>query len=211
MYSPRANLLSANKEGIVSLIGESLPQRRTDCIITICSPGYLAIHLLGLSTGTLLLPPSPSYFRRQQRAQLARQNSNADTDTDNDSESDDVNEKAFPKTKGRSVLQRQNDKTAIELCSYAVVWWVLMGLTRVMGVGEGVSRRMVCICVFDPCPYALSDYIWKGEYIIHPLGSGVQHDVFIWVPLPRPVLLPVTTLAVCVFCYLETQSASTRQ
>lgn len=119
------------------------------CILTICFLGYLAIHLLGLSTGTMLLPPTPSHFRRQQRAQLVRKNSNADTDTDNDSESDDVNEKVFPKTKSKAGLQRQNDKTAIELCSYAVVWWVLMGLTRVMGVSDGVSRRMVCISVPD--------------------------------------------------------------
>lgn len=49
--APRTNLISANKEGIVSLMG------------------YLAIHLFGLSTGMVLLPPSPSYFRRQKEAQ----------------------------------------------------------------------------------------------------------------------------------------------
>jgi hypothetical protein len=111
----------------------------------------MAIHLLGLSTGTILLPRSPSYFRRRQLAPLPRKINNADTDTDNDSDSDDVNHKVFPKTKGNAKPQRQNDKTAIELCSYAVVWWVLMGLTRVLGIGEGVSRRMVswllCITV----------------------------------------------------------------
>jgi glucosaminylphosphatidylinositol acyltransferase len=103
----------------------------------------LAIHLLGLSTGTILLPPTPSYFRRRQRAPLPRKNANVDTDTDNDSDSDDVNHKVFPKPQRKASSQRQNDKTAIELCSYAVVWWVLMGLTRVFGIGKGVSRRMV--------------------------------------------------------------------
>ena len=103
----------------------------------------MAIHLLGLSTGTILLPRSPSYFRRRQRAPLPRKINNADTDTDNDSDSDDVNHKFFPKTKGNAKLQRQNDKTAIKLCSSAVIWWVLMGLIHVLGIGEGVSRRMV--------------------------------------------------------------------
>ena len=103
----------------------------------------MAIHLLGLLTGTILLPPSPSYFRRRQRAPQPPKNNSADTDTDNDSDSDDVNHKVFPKTKGMAGPHRHNDKTAIELCSYAVVWWVLMGLSRVMGIGNGVSRRMV--------------------------------------------------------------------
>jgi phosphatidylinositol glycan class W len=93
--------------------------------------------------GTILLPPTPSYFRRRQRAPLPRKNANVDTDTDNDSDSDDVNHKVFPKSQGKASPQRQNDKTAIELCSYAVVWWVLMGLTRVLGIGNDVSRRMV--------------------------------------------------------------------
>ncbi|KAF7362305.1 GPI-anchored wall transfer protein [Mycena venus] len=44
--APRLNLISANKEGIASL------------------GGYLSIHLLGLSIGTLILPPSPNFFRR---------------------------------------------------------------------------------------------------------------------------------------------------
>ncbi|KIM82775.1 hypothetical protein PILCRDRAFT_820061 [Piloderma croceum F 1598] len=125
LISSRTNLISANKEGIVSLTG------------------YLAIHLLGLSTGTILLPPTPSYFRRRQRAPLPQKNANVDTDTDNDSDSDDVNHKVFPKSQGKTGPQRQNDKTAIELCSYAVVWWVLMGLSQALGIGKGVSRRMV--------------------------------------------------------------------
>lgn len=43
--APRISLLSANKEGLVSL------------------PGYLAIYLLGIATGLYSLPPSPSFFK----------------------------------------------------------------------------------------------------------------------------------------------------
>lgn len=148
LNSPRTNLISANKEGIVSLTGTLWSAFAALSHLTTYFIGYMAIHLLGLATGTLLIPPSPSYFRRRQQAPPF-QSSSADTDTDNDSELDDVNHKAFPKVKGQAGQQRQNDKTAIELCSYAVVWWVLMGLTRMGGgIGEGVSRRIVSIYSF---------------------------------------------------------------
>lgn len=147
LNAPRTNIISANKEGIISLMGRSFQTFLTrfhNLILLIYLAGYMAIHLLGLSTGTIVLPPSPSYFRRQQRAPFRRKNSGADTDTDHDSDSgNDNNHKTFPKPQSRAIPQRQNDKTAIELCSYAVVWWVLMGLTRIGGVGDGVSRRMV--------------------------------------------------------------------
>ncbi|KIY42981.1 hypothetical protein FISHEDRAFT_54404 [Fistulina hepatica ATCC 64428] len=48
----RVDLMSANKEGIVSL------------------PGYLAVHLLGLAIGTLILPPWPGYFRSRHKSNL---------------------------------------------------------------------------------------------------------------------------------------------
>jgi len=90
--------------------------------------GYLAIHLLGLSAGTLILPPSPSYFRHKQ--QLRR----GESDADDKWSSQDVGSPA-----------RQDDKTATELASYAVIWWTVMGLTRVLNIDAGVSRRMVSI------------------------------------------------------------------
>jgi glucosaminylphosphatidylinositol acyltransferase len=92
----------------------------------------MAIHLLGLSTGTLILPPTPSYFRRMQQAH-AKSHSR---DRSGGSETDNA---GTPTTS----LHRQNDKTATELFSYAVVWWALMGLTALLGIGGGVSRRMV--------------------------------------------------------------------
>lgn len=87
--------------------------------------GYLAIHLLGLTTGLLVLPPSPSYFRRIQRSLRTR--------TLNDKE---LSER---------YVTRKNDKTATELSGYSVLWWVLMGLCSLLKLdgGHGVSRRMV--------------------------------------------------------------------
>lgn len=136
LYAPRSGLISANKEGIVSLTG---PRCRLNCLSryapssdTVNFTGYMAIHLLGLSTGTLILPPTPSYFRRMQQAhdKNHRRDGSGDSQTDN---SDTPT----------NTLHRQNDKTATELFSYAAVWWASMGLTALLGVGGGVSRRMV--------------------------------------------------------------------
>lgn len=184
LYAPRVGLLSANKEGLVSLTG------------------YLAIHLLGLSTGTLLLPPTPSHFRRQQRAQLVQQKSNADTDTDNDSD-EDVNAKKI-KTKNGAGAQRQNDKTATELVSYAIVWWVLMGLTYVMGVDDGVSRRMVCLNLLLQRlnRLQLNTFLLThlGQPVLRALDCGFQHEFHIWLPLSRPHVLFLASLPVCLLC-----------
>ncbi|KAG5735242.1 GPI-anchored wall transfer protein 1, partial [Termitomyces sp. T112] len=49
LHAPRVGIISANKEGLVSLAG------------------YLGLHLLGLSTGTIILPPSSKYFSRELR------------------------------------------------------------------------------------------------------------------------------------------------
>ena len=46
---------------------------------------------------------------------------------------------------------RQTEKTATELCSYAIIWWSFLGLLRFFevdgtwGPEGGVSRRMVKI------------------------------------------------------------------
>ncbi|KAJ7641759.1 GWT1-domain-containing protein [Roridomyces roridus] len=113
--APRVDLISANKEGIASLIG------------------YLSIHLLGLAMGTLVLPPSPSFFRRLRSG------------------------RAVPGDLG---MPRQNDKTAIELASYAIVWWVLLGLSSVLGVDEGVSRQTANL------PYALWIAAFNTSFIL---------------------------------------------
>ncbi|KAI0292219.1 GWT1-domain-containing protein [Multifurca ochricompacta] len=106
LNAPRETFISANKEGIVSLTG------------------YLAIHLLGLSIGTLILPHSPSYFRRQQAA--ARRWHNGD-------------EYAFTNLDTKQALSvhthRENDRTATELFSYAVIYWMLFGISRYLHIG----------------------------------------------------------------------------
>ena len=92
---------------------------------------YLAIQLLGLSVGTIILPPFPSFFRRRQKMllnnrrniDLAVAGNNVDLDID-------------------ITAPRQTEKTATELCS----WWNFLGLVRffkVDGHEGGVSRRMV--------------------------------------------------------------------
>ncbi|KIJ92074.1 hypothetical protein K443DRAFT_685479 [Laccaria amethystina LaAM-08-1] len=110
LTAPRTSIISANKEGIVFLLG------------------YLAIHLLGLSAGTLVLPPSPSFFRRWQQAPA---------DNDAGLKPDKDPDLAGP---------RQMGKTATELFSYSIVWWSFLGLTKLAnfkGQWGGVSRRMV--------------------------------------------------------------------
>ncbi|TFK43019.1 GWT1-domain-containing protein [Crucibulum laeve] len=121
---PRTSLISANKEGIISLTG------------------YLSIHLLGLSAGTIVLPPSPSFFRRLQQS-LARNPKRRN--------SDPPAPRYVDSSAGGLELgaPRQLGKTVIEMCSYALVWWSFLGLSRVFKIGGkwgaegGVSRQMV--------------------------------------------------------------------
>jgi len=103
--------------------------------ITQCT-GYLVIHVLGLSVGTIILAPTPSFFSRRRKALL-------DKDGKRNSVVLDAN------------APRQNDKTAVELCAYASIWWFLLGVTKVGHIGGswgtqgGISRRMVRPCMSD--------------------------------------------------------------
>jgi len=123
----RLGIISANKEGLVSL------------------SGYLAIHVIGLLTGTILLPVSPSEFKRAKR-QLQK---NIDGKKD---------EQVSSTTKPQ---YRQNDKIAIELFSYAALWWTCLGLSSLLDVrGGGVSRRLANL------PYVLWVCAYNTTFIL---------------------------------------------
>lgn len=138
LNAARSNLISANKEGLVSLTGKSSASWAGASQANVLQPGYLAIHLLGLSVGTVLLPPSPSDFRRQQ-AHLRKQIQ--------------VGGSATQQIQHTKPLRRQDDKTAIELFSYSMLWWTCLGLCYVFAVGGGISRRLVSarICYEHQC------------------------------------------------------------
>jgi phosphatidylinositol glycan class W len=118
--APRLSLISANKEGIASLAGLSVSSKQYPPLKFRHHTGYLSIHLLGLSMGTLILPPSPGFFRRLLKG------------------------RSTPAELGAA---RQNDKGAIELASYAIVWWASLGLVSLLRVDEGVSRQTVRLCL----------------------------------------------------------------
>ncbi|CAE6535070.1 unnamed protein product [Rhizoctonia solani] len=126
--SNRTNLFDQNKEGIVSFIG------------------YLSIHLLGMAIGTLILPPSPSHFRRaiseiaskdgpavpSRTPSRAPSPSRPQIDHDlhmgrrlptPDSSDDDEPRKKPTLTLHRAPQNqpRKRGKVAVELCSYAIV------------------------------------------------------------------------------------------
>lgn len=122
----RLGTISSNKEGLVSLLG------------------YLAIHLIGLSTGTVLLPASPSEFRRLKRH---LQESN---DGKLDANSSGPNKPQY----------RQNDKIAIELFSYAALWWIGLSVSSLLDVGGGVSRRLANL------PYVLWVCAYNTTFIL---------------------------------------------
>ncbi|PPR06511.1 hypothetical protein CVT24_002625 [Panaeolus cyanescens] len=135
LHAPRSSLISANKEGIISLLGiHFLPLVKQ----TVNSfQGYFSLQLLGLSTGTIVLPPTPSFFRRRQKALGSKKNKRRTSDADSPVDDHDLS------------APRKTGKTATELCSYAILWWTLLGLTRLIGVegkwgpDGGISRRMV--------------------------------------------------------------------
>ncbi|KAG6380285.1 GWT1-domain-containing protein [Boletus reticuloceps] len=120
LKAPRSNIIYANKEGLISLLG------------------YLSLHIMGLSLGTIILPPSPSFFRKQQRILLEGGNSEHLTKLD-------------------PSVPRQNAKITIELFSYALVWWTLLALVQ---HGLQVSRRMANL------PYTLWIVAYNTSFIL---------------------------------------------
>ncbi|GJE93137.1 GWT1-domain-containing protein [Phanerochaete sordida] len=164
LHAPRDSLVSANKEGIVSLTG------------------YLALHLLGVSAGTVILPSSPSLFRRMQH-QLRHSNPENPHRSDSESDDDGPSRKSDPPIPNR----RENDKTATELCSYAVLWWTMLGILGWLEVGGGISRRVV----------NLRYIIWVAAFnTTFLLGYLLLDLVFFPSPLSKSVYSPTSKLKV---------------
>ncbi|PPR02804.1 hypothetical protein CVT26_009590 [Gymnopilus dilepis] len=168
LSAPRTSLLSANKEGLVSLLGEDFHSGHdfvsiSDTEVRVLRIGYLAIQLLGLSAGTLILPPTPSFFRRRQQALVKDGPSGRKRrDSDPPAATDVRQNIAASSSESRKTSEvdlsapRQLDKTATELCAYAILWWSLLGLARLTRLdgrwsGEGVSRRMVSSTIDFAC------------------------------------------------------------
>jgi len=115
--------------------------------------------MLGLSIGTIVLPPSPSYFRR-----MLAERSRIDLSA-----------------------PRQNDKMAIELASYSIVWWAVLGFTRLIGMDEGVSRQTANF------PYAMWITAFNTSFIL----AYVVLDMIFYpaVPIPKTKLTSPPTPA----------------
>jgi len=128
LHAPRTNLVSHNKEGLVSV------------------PGYLAIHLLGLSTGLLIFPPTPSHFRRTKGTKVNNSDSSSDEDEAyaKDAWIDETKKSMTESKKPRHPLEERDDsKTAIELCSYGVLYLLFFVFVRLTAGEDSVSRLLV--------------------------------------------------------------------
>jgi phosphatidylinositol glycan class W len=91
---------------------------------------------MGLSIGTLVLPPSPSWFRRMIKAQkeaLDRRCAKKETGTPS---SNEVN---TPITSLSS--PRQTGKISTELCAYALLWSILCVIVEIMELGVGANNK----------------------------------------------------------------------
>ena len=128
LFAPRNSLIRANKEGIVSLPGKKDRKRRCfNLNFGFFFLGYLAIHLLGLSVGTIILLPFPSFFRRRRQKTLINKGRNIDTTANLD-----------------TTAHRQTEKTATELCSFAIIWFELFGTSSFFQCRWDVGNRGRC-------------------------------------------------------------------
>ncbi|KAH7106982.1 GWT1-domain-containing protein [Auriculariales sp. MPI-PUGE-AT-0066] len=150
LNAPRNDLFSMNREGIISI------------------PGYFAIHLLGLLTGTITIPPSPGHFRRAlkevQRDLKIRHPSKSEEESDSGDEAEEQD--SFLRKQQRkqpiTVLggRRDNGKVMTELFSYSLLWWFATAIMVLVKGNEAVSRRLANF------PYV----IWTAAYNTTALG-----------------------------------------
>lgn len=96
-----------------------------------------------------------------------------------DSESDDNTPSRRPV---RVRFRRENDKTATELCSYAVVWWAALGIAVATGLGGGISRRVVSVSVKAVDAAVL--IILSGQSALRRLGFRLQYNIHTGISTP---------------------------
>ena len=133
---------------------------------------------MGLSVGTLMLPPSPSWFRRMikdQKKALNHRRIKKDNDTSSFTQ-------AIPLSSSR-----RTEKILTELCAYALSWSILCGIVQRMelgigmdnkeplgkGFGKSVSRRMVsahCLRLTTVCSNVIC------YRLIYPIYFGWQRS-----------------------------------
>ena len=115
LFAPRDSVISSNK------ILFPFEVRRTEKPIFLILKlffllGYLAIQLLGLSVGTIIISPFPSFFHRRQKMLInKRRNSDPAADGGNNTNLD-------------ITTPRQTERTATELCSFAIICWCFLSL-----------------------------------------------------------------------------------
>lgn len=110
----RIGLIGMNKEGIVSLPGES--NRSPETLVKTDHSGYLAIYCFGLATGEHIL-----------RATAPFKPSNSVTET--------------YEQQARSHYDKRRTELALELFGYSFGWWIATLVARLIGMQ--VSRRLV--------------------------------------------------------------------
>ncbi|KIM24843.1 hypothetical protein M408DRAFT_331516 [Serendipita vermifera MAFF 305830] len=159
LHSPRTNIINHNKEGLVSL------------------PGYLAIHLLGLSVGLLIFPPTPSHFQRTRSSKVNNSDSSSEDEADiKDDVIEDLKNGSIETRRLESLSgERDDSKTAIELCSYGVLYAVLFLFVRLAAPKDDVSRVLA----------NLQYVLWITTFNIFFLLLYIVHDIYFYPSLTR--------------------------
>lgn len=163
LYATRTDVISHNKEGIVSLAG------------------YLAIHILGLNTGLVIFPPRPGLGIQSGRRSSKPDQSSDESERESEGEEKDADaayasdawideSKRSSPSKGHKV-RRDDRKTVTELGGYGVLYGLLFGVVKMCYMyadEDGVSRRLA----------NLQYILWVTTYNIFFLLLYIVHDLY---------------------------------
>ena len=115
LFAPQDSLISSNK-GLFPFQVRRIKKPIFLILKLFFLLGYLAIQLLGLSVGTIIISPFPSFFRRRQKMLInKRRNSDPAAAGGNNANLD-------------ITAPRQTERTAAELCSFDIIWWSFLNL-----------------------------------------------------------------------------------